>query len=125
MVESKVRRTMKFAACCCAVFLLAAGSISADEKLTILVRPTVGIHPSDVVVYAFVERNAENRAVQAIADSPAVYASSQIQLDGEQAPRASQFIFRDMPEGEYSVLVVLTGQNGKQLATASRRVIIR
>ena len=116
---------MKLAACCGVALLLAAGSTNAEEKMTMLVRPTIGLHPSDVIVYTFVEKNPENRSVQVIADAPEIYASSEAQLDGDQAPRLNQFTFRDMPAGEYDVRAILIGQNGKQRAATSSHIIIR
>jgi hypothetical protein len=75
-------------------------------------------------MYATVAASEENRAIEIIADSEQFYRSSEIQLDGERAPRVSRFEFRSMPSGIYQVRAVLKGSRGEELATSRARVSV-
>ena len=115
---------MKPYALCCGVLLLATVSVRAGEKLNIRVSPSMGYHPATVVVHVYATRNAENRGMEVIADSANFYRSSAVQLEGEAAPFATDFTFRDVPEGEYAVIARLIGRDGKPRASVTRYVNI-
>ena len=70
---------------------------------------------------ALVEADKSNRSIEIIADSPQFYRSSEVQLDGEYAPRMTRFEFRSMPSGEYDVRAVLKGDRGQALAVTETR----
>ena len=115
---------MKLAVVWCGVLLLAAGALSAGGQLSIRVSPRVAFSPANILVRTFVERDSDNREIQVVADSPNFFSSSSVQLDGDDAPRSKEFRFRDLPAGDYTIVVVLIGQDGKQRAIASSTVII-
>ncbi len=73
---------------------------------------------------ATVERNAENRMIEVIAESPDYYRSSQMQLEGKTAPRTSLVSFRSLPEGFYSVRAIVRDSRGRALALAEKRAKI-
>jgi hypothetical protein len=102
------------------ILTLAVAPTRAGEHLAITVSPTVAFEPADLVVRATVEANAENRMIEVIAESDGYYRSSQIQLEGERAPRTTLVSFRSLPEGSYSVRVVLRGSRGQALATTEK-----
>ena len=60
-----------------------------------------------------VERDASNRILRITAESDSFYRSSEIQLEGDQAPRTTTFEFRSLPPGIYEVKVMLIGADGK------------
>ncbi len=72
-----------------------------------------------LVVRAYVEANPANRAIAVVAESDDFYRSSEIQLDGERAPRTNRFEFRSLPSGTYHVKAMLIGA-----ARSMRAVII-
>jgi hypothetical protein len=101
---------------------LSSGLLGASEKLSIRVTPSVAFAPAHLVVRTTIEADHQNRAVEIIAEADAFYRSSEIQLDGEHAPRTTTFEFRSLPTGMYSVRAVLKGQGGHQLASLERKV---
>jgi hypothetical protein len=88
------------------------------------VSPAVAFAPANLNVQATIESNPGNRSIEIIAESPEFYRSSEVQLDGESAPRTTLVQFRSLPTGEYSVRGVLKGQGGHELATVERKVNI-
>jgi hypothetical protein len=105
-----------------ALLAISAGSVGATERLAIQVSPSVAFAPANLVVRAIVEHDKSNRAIEIIADSPSFYRSSEIQLDGESAPRTTRFEFRSLPSGDYDVRAVLKGSRGQELATSAAHI---
>ena len=102
--------------------LFAAGSPGASEKLTLRVTPNVSSAPSTVIVRAYVTPNAQNRWLRIEADSGSFYRSSEIQLDGDNAPMLTEFRLNSLPSGEYTVMAMLTDSTGEE--TVVRRTAI-
>ena len=97
-------------------------SLGAGERISMKVSPAVAFAPANLVVRAMIEANADNRAVEIIAESADFYRSSQIQLEGEKAPRTNQFEFRSLPPGTYEVRALLIGADGQHKAYARQQV---
>ena len=87
--------------------LMSVTSLGGTQRLAMKVTPAVSIAPANLRVRAMVQANAENRALEIVAESPDFYRSSRIQLDGEQAPHANIIDFRDVPSGTYEVTASL------------------
>lgn len=115
---------MKARTCLAGVVIFFSGVLGASERLSIRVSPSVAFAPANLVVRTTIEADRENRAIEIIADSPDFYRSSEMQLDGEHAPRTTTFEFRSLPTGSYSVRAVLKGQGGHPLARTERNVNI-
>ena len=94
----------------------------AGERISMKVSPAVAFAPANLVVRAMIEANADNRAVEIIAESDDFYRSSQIQLEGDKAPRTNQFEFRSLPPGTYEVRALLIGADGRHTAYARQSV---
>jgi hypothetical protein len=94
----------------------------AGERMIMKVTPAVAFAPANLVVRAVVEADADNRAIAVIAESEDFYRSSEIQLDGDHAPRTNTFEFRSLPPGKYSVKVMLMGRGSEPLATLQQQV---
>ena len=101
---------------------MAAGPLGAGERLTLRVSPAVSFAPANLVVRATIQAAAENRAVEVVAESSEFYRSSEIELDGENAPRTNLFEFRSLPSGTYEVRVTLRGGDGRSLANVRQQV---
>jgi hypothetical protein len=108
-----------FLAILAVVSVLPAG---AGDRLAMRVSPAISFAPANLVVRAFVEADADNRAVEIVAESPDFYRSSAIQLDGDRAPRTSMFEFRSLPPGTYEVSAVLLGSGGQTRATVRQEI---
>jgi hypothetical protein len=96
--------------------------LGAGERITMKVSPAISFAPANLVVRAMIEANAENRAVEIIAESQDFYRSSQIQLEGEKAPRTNTFEFRSLPPGTYEVRANLLGADGQQRAAVRQQI---
>ena len=86
----------------------------AGDRLAIKVSPAVCFAPANLIVRTMIEADAENRAVEIVAESPEFYRSSQMQLDGDKAPRTTTFEFRSLPPGTYDVSARLIGSGGER-----------
>jgi len=87
-----------------------------SEPMTLRVSPAVAFAPATLIVRASVEADARNRTVEIVAESPAFYRSSEIQLDGDRAPRTNTFEFRSVPPGTYDVKATLRDSSGQARA---------
>jgi len=92
--------------------------------LTLRVTPAVAFAPANLLVCATIEANASNRAVEIVAESESFYRSSQMQLDGDSAPRMASFELRSLPAGEYEVRAVLIGAAGEIRADVHRTATV-
>ena len=115
---------MKVGACLTFLVILTAAGVGANDKLAIRVSPAVAFAPATLRVQTTVEADAANRSVVIIAESEDFYRSSEMQLDGEAAPRTTNFQFRSLPTGEYSVRAILRGPGGHEITSVERKVNI-
>jgi hypothetical protein len=106
---------MKTRALVLTLLLLTGAPTGADERVGVRVSPSVAFAPADLSVRATVEADEDNRQVEIVAESADFYRSSQIQLDGNQAPRTTYVSFRSLPGGRYSIRVVVRGSRGQVL----------
>jgi hypothetical protein len=105
---------MKVRACLFGILLASASlPLGATEPITMKVSPAVAFAPANLVVRATIECDADNRAVEIIAESPDFYRSSEIQLEGDKAARTNRFEFRSLPPGTYEVRATLFGTSGQ------------
>jgi hypothetical protein len=92
--------------------LIALAVLPADgETVTIKVTPEKSFAPASIVIRARIEPSAANRALAIIADGENFYRSSEIPLEGEQAPKTFELSLKSLPGGEY-----------RRLRRAARRV---
>ena len=97
------------------ISVLPAGS---GQPLTLAVSPAHAFAPATVRIRARVEPNADNRMLTIVADGPDFYRRSDVQLDGEDAPRTFELWFRDVPGGDYEVSAILTTTSDRARVTA-------
>jgi hypothetical protein len=109
-------------------FLVTASALPAGardaERMTIRVSPAIAFAPANLVVRTTIAADPDNRAVEIVAESTEFYRSSEIQLDGERAPRTSQFEFRSLPPGMYEVKAILRGASGERAAVRQQVNVI-
>jgi hypothetical protein len=98
----------------------AAGA--AGDKLSVRVSPAVAFAPANLTIRTTVEADPDNHAVRISAESPDFYRSSEVGLEGEDAPRTTTFEFRGLPTGTYEVRATLLGAGGQQRAIARQQV---
>jgi hypothetical protein len=88
----------------------------ANQPLAIKVSPAVSFAPANLIIRTSVDPDAYNRSLEVVAESDDFYRSSTVMLEGDRAPKTTQFEFRSLPPGEYDVSVVVTGADGRQRA---------
>jgi hypothetical protein len=108
----------------CGLFLLVALPLGARAPLAIQVSPAVSFAPATLVVRAMVEADANNRAIEVVAESGDFYRSSQIELDGDKAPRTTVVEFRSLPGGKYYIKATLIDTGGQPVGLVRREVSI-
>jgi hypothetical protein len=96
--------------------------IGAGERITLKVSPAVAFAPANLIVRATILADADNRAVEIVAESEDFYRSSEVQLEGDRAARTSTFEFRSLPPGTYEVRASLLGTNGERRALIRQQV---
>ena len=84
---------------------IVAGSMhaSADEPISIAVRPSVVNYRGNAQLKVLVARDEKNRQLVWEVDGPGYYRSSSFELAGASAPRSYTFIIRNLPAGEMEV----------------------
>jgi hypothetical protein len=97
---------------------------SEPEPLTMKVSPAMSFAPANLVVRASIQPNADNRVFEVVAESDDFYRSSEVQLDGERAPRTNSIEYRSLPPGQYEVRAVLLGADGRPRATVRQSVVV-
>jgi hypothetical protein len=115
---------MKFRMLLVGLLIASAGPLGADARLSMKVSPAVAFAPANLTMRATVVPDGRNRMLQVIAESGDYYRSSDIQLDGERAPRTTLVYFRSVPGGVYQVSAMLKGEGGEELAFAHYDVTI-
>jgi hypothetical protein len=88
------------------------------------VSPAHSFAPANLHVLLRVEPDERNRTLSAIADSEEFYRSTEVQLDGDRAPRTIAIEFPAVPGGEYRVSSVVLDSSGRPRARVSQQVYV-
>jgi hypothetical protein len=104
------------------LMLTSTAPTGAGERIALKVSPAVAFAPANLVVRATIVADADNRAIEIVADSENFYRSSEIELEGEKAARTSTFEFRSLPPGTYEVRASLLGTHGETRAIIRQQV---
>jgi hypothetical protein len=100
------------------MMVAATAAAGANQPLVIKVSPAISFAPANLIIRTSVDPDADNRSLEVVADGPDFYRSSTVTLDGDHAPKTTQFEFRSLPPGEYEVRVVVTGADGRRRAVS-------
>jgi hypothetical protein len=92
-----------------------------ENRLRLDVFPRVSTAPAAVRIRVIVTPDATNRALQIVAESGSYYRSSMVPLDGANAASITETTLKNLPGGEYDVIVVLVGVDGRR--TSDRRQV--
>ena len=110
--------------CACWLMLAAATPADVGERLTMAVSPVQSFAPTTLTVRVHVKPDAENRALEIVAESGNYYRSSRIQLDGNEAPRTIVVELRSLPGGDYEVRGALVDGSGRARGLVRKQVIV-
>jgi predicted phage tail protein len=89
-------------------------AVTASEKLTLRVSREVINTREGLTVRAVVAPDASNRVIGIQADSGEFFRSSQVEMDGERAPRVFELPLHSLPSGDYTVIAVLINDKGER-----------
>lgn len=118
-------KTQLLGAIAIAAGLMTSGiDTAAAPKLTLRVTPAVSAAPSNLTVSAYVEKDSENRTLEIAADSGMFYRSSEIQLEGDQAPMLTQVRLKNLPSGNYEIVVVLRNARGEKTVARANAMVL-
>lgn len=106
------------------LLIASADPLGANARLSMKVSPAVAFAPANLTMRATIVPDNRNRVLQIIAESDGYYRSSEIQLDGERAPRTTLVHFKSVPGGVYEVSAMLKGEGGEELAFARHDVTV-
>jgi hypothetical protein len=85
---------------------------AADDELTVRLPSVVSRSSSMVRAVIRVPREADNRMLRVTLDSDTFYRSSDLPLDGNEAPQSHTLAWHSLPAGEYEVTIQLVGVSG-------------
>jgi hypothetical protein len=109
----------------CVYLACSAASIAGERRLTIRVSPAAATAPAFVRVQVTVASDADNRALEVVADSSNFYRASHVPLDGEGAPTLRVFEFPHLPSGVYEMRATLIGSTGERATAATMIQVAR
>lgn len=93
---------------------VSVSAVVANEKLTLRVSREVINTREGVTLRAIVSPDASNRVIGIQADSGEFFRSTEVELDGERAPRVFELPLHNLPSGEYVVIAVLIDDKGQR-----------
>jgi hypothetical protein len=106
--------------------VLAGEAAAAPKNLPMLlnVGPSVSFEPGNIRITSRVEPSPANRALVIEVDSLSHYSSSEIPLEGDQAPRSRTMFLKDLPAGDYEVIATLRTETGTQTVVRQKFQIV-
>ena len=110
------------------VAVLAAYSVTAavaqtDGLLSVRASPSVSSEPGTVDLLIRLDRDDANRALTVEVDSPNLFRSSLIQLDGGDAAAVHSIHLTSLPAGRYEVRVTLRQRDGASTVARSGFIV--
>jgi hypothetical protein len=97
----------------CGLIVLTVLQVDGEGPLRVAVTPIHSFAPATVTIRARIEPSAENRMLALVADGDDFYRSSEIQLDGDHAPKIVDLRVANLPGGEYQISAVLADGAGR------------
>lgn len=88
------------------------GSAAPDDIVELRLTASFAMAPASVGGVIRVPRNEDNRLLRIVADSANYYRSSDIELEGANAPLNHTVWFKEMPAGQYNIEVTVFGPHG-------------
>jgi hypothetical protein len=91
---------------------------ASDAAVAVAVRPTVSFAGGEVRAVVRTPRDARNRELRVVVEAADYYSSSDVQLDGDEAPATHQFSWKALPGGDYRVEAILLRESGEERRVA-------
>jgi hypothetical protein len=94
------------------------------QRLDVRLSGAVAMAPAVLRSTVFVVQNPDNRMLRVSVDGENYYSSSDIALEGADAPRSHQVQWQGLPAGEYQVSTELFGTSGTRALLVRRFTVI-
>ena len=107
-----------------ALVIASASTAATSERLTLRVTPNVSSAPTTLIVRTYIAPNAKNRRLRIEADGGSFYRSSEIQLDGDKAPMLTEFRFKSLTSGDYTVMATRVDVAGKETVARRNAIVL-
>ena len=91
---------------------------ASDAAVAVAIRPTISFAGGEVRAVVRTPRDARNRELRIVVEAADYYSSSDVQLDGDEAPATHQFSWKALPGGDYRVEAILLRDNGEERRVA-------
>jgi hypothetical protein len=98
------------------LFTASMTAASSKQPVLVSVGPAISFEPGNIRITSRVEPAAVNRRLVIEVESDSHYTSSEVQLDGDQAPRSHFMYVKNLPAGEYQVVATLLTATGQSRA---------
>jgi hypothetical protein len=108
-----------------AVLAMPPPADGGDEVLTVRTSPELSPEPGLVRLLIRLEPNEANRSLVVELDSPAMFRSSLITLDGDAAPSTHWLEFGSLPAGKYGVVVTLERAGDTAVTATDSFLVVR
>jgi hypothetical protein len=108
----------------CWLMLAAAARADVGERLTMAVSPAQSFAPTTLTVRVHLKPDAENRALEVVAESGDYSRSNRIQLDGNEAPDTNVVELPALPGGDDGIRRALIDGSGRARALVRKQVIV-
>jgi hypothetical protein len=99
--------------------IVASGEDPEPEKVSVKIRPVVLFAGRDVRATVRTPRHPRNRELRIVVEGADYFASSDVQLDGDDSPTTHQFTWRELPGGAYRVDAILLRTEGERTTATS------
>jgi hypothetical protein len=103
---------------------MSAPARATDAALAISVIPAKAFAPATVQAFVRVARHAENRLLRVTLDSGSFYRSSDLPLQGAEAPTMHWVRWPSLPPGNYVVVLELVRADGTRKVVEDGRIEI-
>jgi hypothetical protein len=124
-VQEETKAMKRYFGLAIAVGVLAGSmQMSADEAISITVRPAVASFRGSALLRVLVSRNEKNRMLIWEVDGPNYYRSSSITLDGAAAARSYFFMMKELPAGEFEVRATVKRNDSTAAVDRSTLMVI-
>jgi hypothetical protein len=104
---------------CLSLPIVVTGADPEPEKVSVKVRPVVLFAGRDVRATVRTPRDPRNRELRIVVEGADYFASSDVQLDGVDAPTTHLFNWRELPGGAYRVDAILLRADGERTTATS------
>jgi hypothetical protein len=115
---------MKPPALLAAILLLSASSLNGAPALDLHVSPAIASAPAMLRIRATIAPKVDQRALTIVIESEDYFRSSEMSLEGEDAPRHLFLEYSNLPAGVYDVQATVVDADGNPMSAAHRCVAV-